>query len=177
MPDGYNKNKWIDILLWVLIVVLIVVLCLRVFVLVSIEVDGVSMYPTLEDGMTLWGSKLTTAQRGDIVVFDYGDDILIKRVVAIAGDSVWAESSDSVYTLYVLTADGDTLSEQYSYNGLEVQLTTMYSVGFLSQYTSATDSYTVAEGFFLPMGDNREFSYDGRDFGVVSTAAIIAVII
>lgn len=177
MHNKATERNWIDILLWVLLVVLIVVSCLRIFVFVQIDVSGLSMYPTLDDGDKVWGSKISSVDRGDIVVFTHGDDVLIKRAVAVAGDKVWVELVDGQYVLYILTTEGDTITEQYSYNGQDVVVSAMDSVGFLSGYDSIDNSYTIDDGQLLPMGDNRAISYDGRDFGTIDVTAVMAVII
>ncbi len=164
-----KKRKIIDAILLALVIVLVIVVFLRLFVFVDITVSGLSMYPTLYDNQSLWGNRMATAHRADIVVFTYSDTIMIKRVVALSGDKVWAEKVDDQYYLYVLTPEGDTLSEQYSWRGQEVTLSAMIdnNIGFLRNYDSIDNSYTVPDGYMLPLGDNRAISHDGRDYGVV----------
>lgn len=178
METTTKKRNWIDILLWIVLIVLIVVGCLRLFVVAQIEVDGLSMYPTLDDGDTLWGNKLATVNRGDIVVFDYDDSVLIKRAVALSGDMVYVQcDSSGNYQLYIYTVDGDTLSESYSYGGTDVVLSDSDDMGFLEQYDSLGNSYTVPDNSMLALGDNRAISHDSRYIGAISLDDVIAVII
>lgn len=177
MARTARKNRWLDIVLSILVLLVLIVLVLRLFVVARIEVNQLSMYPTLQDGQIVWGNKLDDPDRGDIVIFSYDDDVLIKRVVATEGDMVWVTKTDGQYTIYILTPDGQVLEEAYTWQGSEVVLSDMTDVGFLSEYTSQQDSYTVPEGYFLPMGDNRAISYDGRQFGVISVDDVIAVVI
>ncbi len=178
MSTTAKKRNWIDILLWLVLIVLVVVSCLRLFVVAQIQVDGLSMYPTLDDGDTLCGSKLATVSRGDIVVFDYDDSVLIKRAVALTGDKIYVNcDSSGNYTLYIYTADGETLTESYSYGGTDVVLSDTDDMGFLEQYDSLDNSYTVPDNSMLALGDNRAISHDSRHIGAVSLDDVIAVII
>lgn len=177
MSTTRPKRRWIDIILWIVLIVLVVVMCLRLFVLADIEVDGISMYPTLEDGDSLWGNRLANVSRGDIVVFECDDSVYIKRAVALSGDCVWVEYTDGQYLLYVLTPEGTTLTESYMYQGSTVQLSQMLQVGFLQEYDSIDNSYTVPDNSMIALGDNREVSHDSRYIGAVSLDMVIAVIV
>ncbi len=176
MTNRDKKHSFIDILLYVVIAVLVVLLCLKLFVVTEIEVDGLSMYPTLDDAELLWGSRLSAVDRGDIVVFGYDDTVLIKRAVALQGDKVWVGNSGETWQIFVLTVDGDVLSEQYTWRGDDVVLSATNDMGFLEQYTSQSNSYTVPDNSMLALGDNRQVSRDCRHIGVVSLDSVIAVV-
>ncbi len=177
MAGVANKRRWIDILLWIMLILVLVVTVVRVFVLVRVEINQTSMYPTLEDGQIVWCNKLASVERGDIVVFEYEDEMLIKRAVALAGDKVWAEYDNEYYVICVATADGEIVTQQYTWCGQSVELSDSSDAGFLSQYDSIDNSYTVPDNCMLPLGDNRAVSRDGRQFGVVELDAVVGVVI
>lgn len=136
-PKKNKINKFVDILLWVMIAVLAVALLVRVFFYTQITVSGESMMETFHSGDVVGVSKVAKPKRGDVVIFykepgtnkfldvfsprKSGDDgehaKLIKRVVALAGDRLWVEFVDEVdgvgrYKVFVETPDG-VLNENY----------------------------------------------------------------
>lgn len=123
---------------------------------IPIKVDGDSMYPTLHHGDRVLVSRgYDTPQRGDIVSFSAvisGErDTLMKRVVAIAGDTV--------------EVHGDSILV----NGIAEQGGYPISIG---AETFRVAPLVVPEGHVYVAGDNRPFSLDSRFFGPVSIADI-----
>ena len=109
------------------------------------------MKDTLLDGDIMLLDKVTyrfsDIKRFDIVVIDYEDDLIIKRVIGLPGDEV--EYSDN--KLYI---NGKSYEEDYLSTG-----TTTPS--FKTTYVVPEDSYFV-------LGDNRKVSKDSREIGFVS---------
>ena len=61
-------------------------------------VPSESMSPTLEAGDVLIGSRVFSGlDRGDIVVFQSEDGLLIKRIIGMPGEEVTIEQSGEVY--------------------------------------------------------------------------------
>ncbi len=125
----------------------------RPFVVEAFRIPSESMVPTLEIGDRLFVNKFiyrfTDPERGDIVVFksvEGGEEDLIKRVVAVPGDTV--EVRDGV--LYV---NGQPQPDPY------------VSREFPDR--SYYGPKTVPEGHVFAMGDNRANSRDSRFFGPV----------
>ena len=110
-------------------------------------VDGQSMEPTLKARqLVLVKRDVSSVQREDIVVFCINQSVYIKRIVAVAGDTV--QLTDC--RVYV--------------NGV-----------YVYPYTCDIDSqieYHLEEGQYFVLGDNGEASIDSRDFGVISENAI-----
>lgn len=148
-----------QVLEWTLVVVLTLGLSLglRAVVVGAFYIPSSSMEPTLTLGTRVLMNRLSyvsvTPQRGEVVVFgspesvgSYAPAELIKRVVAVGGDTV--EGRDG--QLYV---NGERQIEPY-----------------VAEPASTSDFAPVlvpAEHVFV-MGDNRRNSQDSRAFGPVS---------
>jgi signal peptidase I len=123
----------------------------RPFVLEAFRIPSESMVPTLLVGDRVFVNKfiyrLTEPERGDVVVFESvngGEEDLIKRIVALAGDEVEVRNG-------TLLVNGEAREEPY-----------------LNRNLPFNDSYgpsEVPEGHVFVMGDNRANSADSRVFG------------
>jgi signal peptidase I len=123
----------------------------RPFVLEAFRIPSESMVPTLLVGDRVFVNKFiyrfTEPERGDVVVFESvngGEEDLIKRIVALAGDEVEVRNG-------TLLVNGEDREEPY-----------------LNRNLPFNDSYgpsEVPEGHVFVMGDNRANSADSRVFG------------
>lgn len=121
-------------------------------------VQGNSMIPTLQNGDQLLLSNLNYQPKaGDIVAIRReGDTPLIKRVIALEGDTLFIDpESGEVYR------NGTLLDEPY----LTVKTPAVQAVGKI----------TVPKGMVFVMGDNRVNSHDSRyaDIGPVAVEDIL----
>jgi len=150
-------------------VVLVVLMwaCVFSFVMRTVEVDGVSMQDTLQNGerMVLFSAGYTP-HRGDIVVANRLDknesarlgvstykEPIIKRVIGVAGDVVEV-TEDAVYV------NGAKLSEPY--------------VHYENSYPGVT---YVPEGTVFLMGDHRNASTDSRLTGPVAVENVMGHVV
>jgi signal peptidase I len=136
-----------------LIAVLVLV---RIFFAEPFRIPSESMEPTLKPGDQALVVKRAghDPKRGELVAFHSprGGEILLKRVVAVGGDTVGLEDG-------VLVVDGRKVSEPYA------DPDAIDSVYF--------GPVNVRPGTVFVMGDNRANSDDSRDFGAVPTDRII----
>ena len=139
----------------ILLVAFVVVFgVLRPFVVKSFWIPSESMVPTLEVGDRFLANKfiyrIREPERGDIIVFrsvEGGDEDLVKRVVAVAGDEVAVENG-------VLRVNDVTQNEPFTNKGFPDD-------------GSFFGPMRVPEGEVFVMGDNRANSRDSRFFGPV----------
>ncbi len=159
----------LSVLVAVIVAIIVIAVVCDTFV-----VDGSSMYPTLyggkdnvyTDGDKVVVNKYKTPDVGDIVVVHpKGQSTMIKRVVAVAGDTVKVVGG----VLYVNGAKADT-----SYLSDKNKL----------MYASYPDTlldmaeFTVKQGHIWVLGDNRLVSHDSRDpkIGQVSLDEVLGTV-
>jgi signal peptidase I len=139
---------------WAVVIVgaVVITVLLRTFAFQTFYIPSESMVPTLQIGDRLVVNKLADDYHlGDIIVFRRPDtwsaehDVLIKRVVALEGQTVEVRDNTVV-------VDGQALDEPY-----------------LAAGTTMPDypEFTVPDNQIFVMGDNREASSDSRENGPV----------
>ena len=155
----------------VIAIALVATFLIRTFVVEPFVVPTGSMESTIEIGDQILAQKVSLelgqpVKQGDIVVFHNPDgtsehDVLVKRVIATAGQTVDLQDGKVV-------VDGQALDEDYT-TGMSWPLS-VQAPGAQVSYP-----YTVPDGCVWVMGDNRENSADSRYFGPVDRSDLIAV--
>ncbi|HAR84818.1 MAG TPA: signal peptidase I [Clostridium sp.] len=130
--------------------VLVLVIMIRVFVIDIITVEGISMYPTLNeyhDKVILEKYKQFTDDydRGDIVVVKLENRNIIKRVIGLPNESIEIKNSD----VYI---NGELFEEPYLDDSVKT-------------YPDMT--IKIPSDSIFVMGDNREYSLDSRSIGAI----------
>ncbi len=152
---------------WLESIVSAIVICILLFLFAVrvVSVDGSSMVPTLHNGERVVITRIFTApKQGDIVVLtqhSYGDDSLVKRVIATEGQTL-----DIDFDRGVVTVDGVVLDEPYI-----AELT--------HKRLDMTGPVTVKEGCIFCMGDNRNESTDSRSnrIGQIDTRSVLGKVL
>ena len=112
-----------------------------------LQIYGTSMQPTLMDGNIVLSVKTSDLKAGDIVAFYYNNNILVKRMIAKAGEWVEVDSDGTVYI------NDEELKEPYimelAYGECNIEM-----------------PYQVPESRIFVMGDNRATSVDSRNTAV-----------
>ncbi len=169
-----------------LVAAIILALLIKTFLFQAFYIPSESMVPTLEVGDRVLVNKLSydlhDVNRGDIVVFeaepnpgwrDTGIDDLVKRVIALPGETV-AACGDTPELLTKVCIDGRELEENYLPDGT---VTEMAKIASTKKFGCAADSpvngCTVLPGHYFVMGDNRARSSDPREHGAIKGSSIV----
>lgn len=121
-----------------------------------VRVENVSMKPTLQPGQFLLVNrvayKLGDLEIGDIIVFHapgVSDQDYIKRVIGLPGDEIHVEDG-------IVYVNGQPLYEPY-----------------VAEAPNYTGDWTVPEGEYFVLGDNRNNSSDSHLWGYVPEDDIV----
>ncbi len=177
--------------------VLAVVWFLRSFIAEPFTIPSGSMLPSLEIGdyvlvnkfsygvkLPVLGTEIITMakpQRGEIMVFRYPEQPsinYIKRVIGLPGDDIisrdevlYVNGVELSRELIAQTPTNDPWEMVYLESVDGRQYTVREETG---KYPAGIDwHYTVPEGHYFTMGDNRDNSNDSRFWGPVSEDLII----
>ena len=145
------KNKKIDEILKELIpyiVIIILVLLIKAFIVSPIRVDGNSMDDTLYNGDIMIldevSYRFNDIKRFDIVVVKAKGEYLIKRVIALPGETVKYKNGK-------LFINNKYVKEEFDHSE-----------------TDDFDEIKIGKNKYFVMGDNRKVSLDSRYLGAFS---------
>lgn len=154
-----NYSRVLKSTVFSLLAVAAVAVLIAVLLLPVLQINGTSMTETLQDGdivVALNGSSYTT---GDVIAFYYNNEILVKRVIATAGDWVDIDEEGTVYV------NNEMIDEPYvsekALGNCNIEL-----------------PYQVPDGRCFIMGDHRATSVDSRNtaVGCVSDEMVVGKI-
>lgn len=145
---------------YLLLVVVAAAVLLVVLLMPVLQIDGTSMADTLEDGDIVVSVNSSHYKTGEVVAFYYNNNILVKRVIASAGDWVDIDENGNVYV------NDKLLDEPYLREKALGEC-------------NITLPYQVPEGRCFVMGDHRATSIDSRNtaLGCVSEDRVLGKIL
>ena len=146
-------------------IAVVAVILVRTFIAQPFLVSGSSMEPNFQNGDYLLVDELAfrfrEPARGEVVVFKYPLDpksYYIKRVIGLPGERVVIDGKS--VTVYEKNGGKQVLKEDYVARMMNMD----------------KGDYTVKEGEYFVMGDNRDFSYDSRRWGALPIADMIGLV-
>ncbi|MBR3238140.1 MAG: signal peptidase I [Oscillospiraceae bacterium] len=130
-----------------LVIVAAVAVLVSMLALPVLQVVGESMTPLLHQGEIVIAPKGTAFQKGDVIAFYFNNKILVKRVIANAGEWVNIDADGNVFI------NDEPLEEPY------------ISDKALGDCNISLP-YQVPDGKIFVMGDHRSTSSDSRNTAV-----------
>lgn len=157
------KSKYIKVLkstIYALIIIAASSALVATFFMPVFQISGNSMAPKYNNGEFVVSVKTSNLTRGDVIAFYHGNKILVKRVIASAGQWVAMDEEGNVYV------DGLKLQESYVSNKVVGE----YDIEF---------PYQVPDGHWFVLSDDRTESIDSRNsnIGCISQDDVIGKIV
>ena len=157
------KSKYFNILsstIYGLIIIAALAAIIATLIMPVFQISGSSMNPELNNGDLVISIKTKKLDNGDIIAFYHGNKILVKRVIASAGEWVVIDKDGKVYI------NGQLLQEPY----IEEFILGNCDIKFPYQ--------VPAESYFV-LGDNRTIFTDSRnsEIGTIKNEDIIGKIL
>lgn len=159
VDNRINFERKLTSTFFIIVVLIAVAVIISVTLFPVLRIFGSSMEPTLKEGDIVISQKTGKVSPGDLIAFYYGNKVLIKRCIAVGGDTVTLNEDGEVFV------NGKKLSESYVKNVSKGEL-------------DIDLPYLVPSDRIFVMGDDRENSIDSRNaqIGCVAGEQIIGKI-
>lgn len=152
----HQYNRTLRSTIYTLITVAAIAILVATLWMPVLQIYGNSMTPTLEPGDYVVTLKTDKFQPGDMIAFYYNNKVLVKRVVASAGDWVNIDEDGNVFINDELLNEPYLVEKAYGDTNIDFP-------------------YQVPESRVFVLGDHRSVSVDSRNtaVGCVSEEQIV----
>ena len=129
------------------------------------RVSGYGMLPTLRDKDVVVVKRYDSIERFDLVWVANGNEAGFRRVVGLPGEQVVIEDDR-------LKVDNQEMDEKYlidkinDYQATGKTFTSDFSISEL------VDNQKIPEDYYFVLGDNRPYTTDSREYGLVTKETI-----
>lgn len=157
LENENKQSKFISFIkeFFVYFLIIVAVILIRTFLVTPIRVDGDSMNDTLKDGEILLLKKYDKSyERFEVIVFNYKDEKLIKRIIGLPGDHI-VYKDNKLYINNEYVAESMIDKRTYDFD--------LKELGF----------DTIPDHYYFVLGDNRINSKDSRMIGLISEKDIL----
>ncbi len=154
-PSESLQRKWFDFfdLIGVVPIFLMAVVILNSYFYSPAIVHGPSMEPTFYEGnVVIIRLEQDPYQTNEVVIYDRGDALLIKRIVAVAGDTLVVDETGVTINGALMDYEGNEW-QYHNYNGV------------------------IPDNMYFLVGDNDAYSNDSRYFGLVSEDDLLGEVV
>lgn len=148
----------------IIVIASVIVLPIRYFLFQPFIVKGESMMPNFQTGNYLIVDEISyrfkNPERGDVIVFKYPKDKsqrFIKRVIGLPGETVEIKNGK----INILDNNKNLIQLDEAQYLPE------------SRITRGSAKTTLKNGEYFVLGDNREYSYDSRGWGILPEKDIV----
>ena len=137
-------NKALRGTIYVLTIVAAVAVLIATLILPVLQIEGVSMEPTLSNGDIVLLTKTPRFARGELCGFTWNNKLLIKRVIGLQGDWIEIDTDGTIYL------NGEELDEPYAQQKALGECDIEFP-------------FQVPQEQYFVVGDMRESSIDSRN--------------
>jgi signal peptidase I len=142
----------------------------------KVRVEGNSMLPTLVDQQEIniekFAVKLGNYKRGQIIVLNDRGKLLIKRVIALSGETIEFKNKQ-VWIYNSLKPEGIKLEENYL--GKDANQNT-YPTCKIPDCREEYEKVVVGKSELYVLGDNRVDSKDSRNYGPINKSVVYGIL-
>jgi signal peptidase I len=143
------------------IVVAALAVLIATLLLPVLRITGTSMQPGFQPGDILVVYKTNDFKQGDICSFYFNNKLILKRIIAMGGDTVEIDEEGHVSVNGVQLEEQEYISE-YALGQCDIEF-----------------PFEVPVGTYFVLGDNRDNSVDSRvmNFGCIPTEEMVGKIL
>ncbi|MGC8775805.1 MAG: signal peptidase I [Minisyncoccia bacterium] len=153
-----------------IVTAVVLVFVIRTYLIQPFLVWGSSMAPNFQSGDYILIDELSlnfkSISRGDVIVFKYPQNpstYFIKRVIGLPNETIKIQEN-KIFVFNKEHPNGFVLNEPYLTGWIKTEIRS----GKPSEFKLNSDEYFV-------LGDNRSYSYDSRDWGVLKKDNIVGI--
>ncbi|MHC5247535.1 signal peptidase I [Enterococcus sp. LJL90] len=139
------------------------------FLLTIGSMKGYGMMPTLHNGDTVIIRRTKEINTMDLVAFQQGNSLQIRRVIGKPGDTVTYQDDE-------LRINGELKNEPFIID--EINETQKNGSQYTQDFTLQTliKLPTIPEDCYLVLGDNRPYAADSRSYGLITKEQLVGVV-